>query len=174
LTASGAPIGVADPGMPTGLAFVDPSGGDPDVPASLELPLSGPGRALGWTDSGEVLTLLDIATADDCCGPEAYTLSSVPLDGSDPRTLMRISGLQNYGVGRFQLASAAVGDLQVASPARVDRGAWPLPQRLFLALLGGLVAWIIARIVRRIARALVRGRRREAGAAQEQPALTAP
>ena len=149
LEPSGAPIGVADPGKPTGLAFVDASGRDRELPAPVQLALSGPGRVLGWTDAGGVLVLLDVAGYDPCCGPEASTLSAVPLDGTEPRTLMRISDLQAHGVGRVQLASATVGDLRVVSPTDVDRGRWPLPWRGGLALLVGLVAWLVSRAVLR-------------------------
>lgn len=142
---SAAPAGATEPGTPRGLAFVDPSGQDRDVPAPLELPLAGPGRILGWTDSDEVMVLLHVAGYDPCCAAEAYTLSGVPLDGDEPRTVMRIRDLPSHGVGRFQLASAAVGDLRVVSPTDVDRGAWPLPLRGGLALLVGLVAWLAAR-----------------------------
>lgn len=143
LAPSGAPVGVPDTGMPSGVAFVDPSGQGGAVPAPLELALAGPGRALGWTDAGEVVMLLE------CCGSLGYTLSAVPLDGAEPRTLMRIADLQSYGVGRFQMASATVGDLGVVSPAEVDRGPWPLPWRVGLALLVGLVAWLVSRAVLR-------------------------
>ena len=152
--------GVDVPGIPTGLAFVDPTGGDGDVPEPLPLPVSSAGRVLGWSAPDEVLTLLDVPAGDDCCGPEASTLSAIPLNGTEPRTLMRMSGLQNYGVGRFQLASATVADLHVVNPARVDHGDWPLPERIFLALLGGFVAWVASRVLRRVGRALMAPRRR--------------
>lgn len=144
---AGAPAGVSDPGIPTGLSFVDPSGQDGDVPAAQELPLSGPGRVLGWTDSDEVVMLLGTTGDDD-------VLSSVPLDGGEPRELTRLAELQNYGIGRLQVASATVGDLQVVTPTDIDRGNWPLPLRGGLALLAGLVAWLVARfVVRRTTRA---------------------
>lgn len=165
--------GVDVPGIPTGLAFVDPTGGDGDVPAPLPLPVSSAGRVLGWSAPDEVLTLLDVPAEDDCCGAEAYTLSGVPLDGTEPRTLMRMSGLQSYGIGRFQLASATVDDVQVVSPARVDRGDWPLPERSFLALLAGFVAWVAARVLRRVVRAVTRMRREDTAVAQEQPVRSA-
>ncbi|PKH43589.1 hypothetical protein SAMN05192575_10452 [Nocardioides alpinus] len=155
LEPSGAPIGVPDTGMPSGVAFVDPSGEGGEVPAPLPLALAGPGRVLGWTDAGEVVMLLD------CCGSLGYALSTVPLDGAEPRTLMRITGLQSYGVGRFQMASATVGDLQVVDPTEIDRGPWPLPFRGGLALVVGLVAWSVSRWVLR------RWRRRAAGAADD-------
>lgn len=60
LEPSGAPVGVPDPGRPTGLSFVDPSGEGSEVPPRLDLPLAGPGRVLGWTGAGEVVTLLDV------------------------------------------------------------------------------------------------------------------
>lgn len=155
--ASGAPTGVTDPGIPTGLSFVDPTGQGTDVPSPLELTLPGPGRVLGWTGSDEVLVLLNGGDDGECCGPEAYTLSSVPLGGEPPRTLMTIPDLQSYGVGRFQLAAATVDDLQVVSPADLDRGPWPLPWRGSLAILLGLVAWVTARLA---VRRGVTGRRR--------------
>lgn len=142
----GAPADVPDTGRPMGLAFVDASGRAGDVPGAIELPLSGAGRVLGWTDAGGVVTLLDVVGEDDCCGPEAATLASIALDGTEPRTLMRISDLTSYGVGRFQMASATVGDLRVVSPDDVDRGALPLPWRVALALLLGLVAGLVSRV----------------------------
>ncbi|MCY7400861.1 MAG: hypothetical protein LH477_07890 [Nocardioides sp.] len=143
---SEAPSGVADPGIPTGLAFVDPAGRGVDVPGPLELPLSGAGRVLAWTGSNEVVILLDVVGKDDCCGPEAATLSAISLDGAEPRTLMRLSDLTSYGVGRFQMAASTASDLQVVSPSDVDRGPWPLPWRGALALLLGLLAWLVSRL----------------------------
>ena len=145
---SGAPAGVSDPGIPTGLSFVDASGQDGVVPDPVPLAPSGPGRVLGWTDADEVVMLLADPT-DDASGPDAAALSVVPLDGAEPRMLMRVLDLQDYGVGRFQLASATVGDLQVVRPTGIDRGDWPLPLRGGLALLVGLVAWLAARFVLR-------------------------
>lgn len=147
LESSGAPADVPDPGRPTGLSFVDPSGAGGEVPPPLDLPLAGPGRVLGWTGAGEVVTLLDVEGYDPCCGPEAYTLSSVPVDGTAPVTLTRVEDLQSHGVGRFQMASAAVDDLRVVAPAEVDRGPWPWPWRIGAAVLAGLTAWLAARLV---------------------------
>ena len=149
LETSGAPVGVPDPGMPSGLAFVDPSGQGNEVPAPLELLLAGPGRVLGWTATEDVVTLLAVESNDTCCGPTAYALSAVPLDGAEPSTLMEIDDLQGHGVGRFQMASATVGDLRAVAPTDVDRGPWPLPVRGGLALVVGLVAWLVARFVLR-------------------------
>ena len=149
LEPSGTPAGVTDPGTPTGLSFIDPSGRDADVPAPLELPLAEAGRVLGWTGSDEVLVLLHVEDYDACCGPDAYTLSNVPLDRTSPGTLMEMSDLHSYGVGRFQLASATVEDLQVVRPSEVDRGPWPLPLRGGLAILLGLLAWLVSRTVLR-------------------------
>lgn len=146
----GTPSDVPDSGMPTGLAFVDASGQETDVPEGLGLPLAEAGRVLGWTDGDEVLTLLDGTAADSLDGTEVYTLSGVPADGTEPRTLMRIGDLQSYGVGRFQVASALVGDPRIVSPTDVDRGPWPLPLRGALGLLVGLVAWLAARFVVRL------------------------
>lgn len=147
LEPSGAPVGVPDPGRPTGLSFVDPSGEGSEVPPRLDLPLAGPGRVLGWTGAGEVVTLLDVEGYNPCCGPEAYTLSRVPVDGASPTTLTTIPDLQGYGVGRFQMASAAVGDLRTVAPGDVDRGPWPWGWRIGAAVLAGLTAWLAARLV---------------------------
>ncbi len=152
LEPSGAPAGAPDPGMPTGLAFVDPSApsGGADVPDPMVLPLAEAGRVLGWTNAGEVVALLEVAGDDPCCA-EAYDLSRVPLDGAAPQPLMRISDLGSYGVGRFQMASATVGDLRVVTPGEVDRGPWPLWLRGGLALLVGLLAWLVSRwVLRRV------------------------
>ncbi len=149
---SGATPAMGDPGIPTGLAFVDATGDGRQVPEPLDLPVAGPGRVLGWGGTDEVQMLLDTQGGDTCCGSEAYTLSSVPLDGSPPRTLMRISDLQSYGIGRFQLAASMAGDLRVVTPAGVDRGPWPWPLRGALAVLVALLAWMAAGLGRRRAR----------------------
>lgn len=146
---SGAPPEVDDPGIPTGLAFIDATGGE--VPEPLTLPLSGPGRVLGWDGDDAVVVLLEVEESDACCGADVATLSSVPLDGSEPRTLMRMDGLTSYGVGRFQLAAEAADRLEVVSPDGIDRGPWPLPMRTALAVLAGLVAWLVTWLVFRLA-----------------------
>lgn len=156
LESSGAPVGVPDPGLPTGLSFVDPSGEGSEVPSRLDLPLAGPGRVLGWTGAGEVVTLLDVEGYDPCCGPEAYTLSRVPVDGASPTTLTRIRDLQGYGVGRFQMAASMTEDLAVVDAGDVDRGPWPWGWRIGVASLAGLAAWLAARLA-----ALVLRRRRQ-------------
>ncbi len=148
LEPSGAPAGAPDPGAPTGIAFVDPSGAAADVPEPMELPLAEAGRVLGWTDADELMALLEVAGDDPCCA-EAYDLSRVALDGGAPQPLMNISDLGSYGVGRFQMASATVGDLQVVTPGEVDRGPWPLWLRAGLALLVGLLTWLVSRRVLR-------------------------
>lgn len=150
LEPSGAPAGAPDPGMPTGIAFVDPAGpsGAANVPDPMELPLAEAGRVLGWTDAGEVVALLEVAGDDPCCA-EAYDLSRIPIDGAAPQALMRVSDLGSYGVGRFQMASATVGEIEVVTPGEVDRGPWPLWLRGGLALLVGLLAWLVSRRVLR-------------------------
>jgi hypothetical protein len=147
---SGAPPEVGDPGIPSGLSFVDVTGDGGDVPEPLELPLAGAGRVLGWSGPDEVVTLLDAGEGDPCCGSDTHTLSTVPLDGSQPRTLMRMSGLQSYGIGRFQLAGAAADHLQVVTPDSIDRGPWPMARRIILALLAGVAVWLVASICSRI------------------------
>ncbi|RYB91246.1 hypothetical protein EUA06_07895 [Nocardioides glacieisoli] len=140
------PPGADEPGVPSGLAFVDPTGDGGDVPEPLPLPLTGPGRVLGWDGTEAVLVLL--AVEDD----DAYTVSRVPLDGSEPTTLMRMDDMGSYGVGRFQLAAAAGDRLEVVDPDDVGRGPWPLLQRISAAVLAGLVMWLVAAAVVRIGR----------------------
>ncbi len=144
-----APPGVEAPGIPTGLAFVDATGGAGDVPDPLPLDLTGPGRVLGWSGQDEVLTVLAVEGTDTCCGYDQQTLSVVPLDGTEPRTLMRMSDLTSFGVGRFQLAASVAASLEVVTPDDVDRGPWPWPLRGVLAVAAGLLAWVLARAVLR-------------------------
>ena len=136
--ASKALPGVGDPGVPTGLAFVDPADEAAEVPDPLPLPLSAPGRVLGWNGDDEVVMMLSDQTTD------AATVAGVPLDGSEPRTLMRMEDLGSYGVGRFQMAADAGGRLTVVDPEGIDRGPWPWPQRIAAALVAGLLAWFVA------------------------------
>ena len=123
------------------ISFVDATGRGGRTPAPLDLPLSPPGQVLGWSGLDEILVLLTVPGADPCCGAEAYSLSSAPLDGSQPRTLTQITGLQSYGVSRFQLASATTAGLEVVTADDVDRGGLPLPLRGGWALLVGMIAW---------------------------------
>lgn len=148
-----APPGVDAPGIPTGLAFVDATGRGGDVPDPLRLDLTGPGRVLGWAGPDAVLTVVAVEGTDSCCGHDEQTLSVVPLDGAQPRTLMRMSDLTSFGVGRFQLASSLAATLDVVDPDAVDRGPWPWPLRGVLAVATGLLAWMLVRaVVRRRAR----------------------
>ncbi len=147
---STAPAGVDAPGTPVGLAFIDATGTGGEVPEPLTLPLAGPGRVLGWDGTDAVLVLLAAEGAD------ASTLSRVPVDGSDPTTLMRMDDLGSYGVGRFQMAADAADPSGVVSPDGIDRGPWPM--RIALAVLAGLVAWLVTWILLRLA---TRRRRRQ-------------
>ena len=122
------------------------------MPAPLDLPLAEAGRVLGWTGSGEVLALLVGEGSDSLDGVDAYALSIAPLDGSATTTLMQISGLQSYGVGRFQLAASAADRLEVVSPDDVDRGPWSLGLRIVLAAVAGLLTWLVAAVVARVVR----------------------
>lgn len=144
--ASTAAPGVDAPGTPNGLAFVDPADEGAEVPDPLPLPLAGPGRVLAWDGDDEVVMLL----ADQ--GADAATVSGVPLDGSEPRTLMRMEDLGSYGVGRFQLAADAGGRLEVVDPTGVDRGPWPVVLRVSAAVLAGLVGWLVTHLLLRAVR----------------------
>lgn len=141
---STAPAGVDAPGVPVGLSFLDATGEGGAVPAPLTLPLAGPGRVLGWDGSDAVLVLLAVE------GVDTYTLSRVPVDGSKPTTLMEMDDLGSYGVGRFQLASAAAPGLTVVDPTGVDRGPWPWPLRIGAALVAGVLAWVAVRVALRV------------------------
>lgn len=138
---------------PSGFSFADATGRGVDVPEPVELALNPQGQVLGWSGPDEVLTLLDGPGADRMEGPDAYILAAASLDGAQPKTLMIIEGLQNYGVNRFQLASATVDGLAVVTHADIDRGPWPLPLRAGQALLLGLVAWVVTWTVIRRKRA---------------------
>jgi hypothetical protein len=149
---SSAPPGVSALGRATGLVFVNPARRGRDGSAQLELALAPQGEVLGWNGSDEVLTLLAAVGQDPCCRPDAYELSAIPLDGGPPRTLMRITGLQSFGVSRFQLASAILDDLRVVAPVAVDRGESPLWLRGGMSMLVGLLALGTTRAALRRAR----------------------
>jgi hypothetical protein len=161
-----APAGLDAPGTPIGLAFVDPSGQGRGVPDPVRLPLTGPGRVLGWAGSGEVLAVLAVD------GTDAQVLSGVPLDGARPRALMRMSDLGSYGIGRFQLASNAADTLEVVTPADVDRGPWPLPVRGLAALVVGLAAWLGVRLLVQLSARRATGRTVTAAGPTTPHALT--
>jgi hypothetical protein len=162
--------GIRTPTAPTGLEFVDPTGRDGPVPEPLKLPLTPDGRVLGWSSTYQVLALTVPPGQDDGFhgGPDTYELSSVPLDGTEPRALMQISGLQSFGVNRFQLADATVDELQVVTPTAVDRGPLPLPARGTAAVATGLFVW---RVTRRAERRI---QRRAAAGGDRQPAAQMP
>lgn len=139
--------GIRTPTAPTGLAFVDPTGRGGDVPAARELPLAPDGRVLGWTSPDELLVLTVADPAEDGRGegPDAYELSAVSVSGDEPTTLMRVAGLRDFGVSRFQLADAAVDELDLVTPADVDRGPLPMPLRGGAAAFTGLLVWGLTR-----------------------------
>jgi dipeptidyl aminopeptidase/acylaminoacyl peptidase len=150
----GAVPGIRTPTAPTGLAFVDTTGRGGDVPAPLELPLAPDGRVLGWRSPDQALVLTVVQPVDDGRGegPDAYELSVVSLGHDESTALMRIPELQDFGVSRFQLADANVDELEVVTPADVDRGPLPLPVRGGAAALTGLVVWgLTRRVERRVA-----------------------
>lgn len=161
--------GIRSPTTPTGLEFVDPTGRGKPVPKPLALPLTPDGRVLGWRSPDEALALTVPPGQDDGFngGPDTYELSAIPLDGTEPRALMRISELQSFGVSRFQLADATVDELQVVAPTAVDRGPLPLPVRGTAAILTGLFVWGVTRRAERRVQ-----RRADAGEDSEPAAQT--
>ena len=112
--------------IPDEVFFVDATGQNGRVPDPLGRAVAtGEDRILGWTATDRVLVL---AGTDN---PDPYWLTEVPLDGSPPRRLSAIPTADaNYGVGRFQLATALLPGLQVRRAADADRGRWPVVARI--------------------------------------------
>ncbi len=136
-------------GASTAWSFVDATGRDEAVPGPLSPGFASGGAVLGWTDTGEMLVLLEPPGSDPMNGPDVHELSAVPVAGGEPRKIMEIHGVQNYGVARFQLASATTGDLRVIAPTDIDRGPLPMVTRIALSVLVGLAVWLVTGLVRR-------------------------
>lgn len=138
-------------------AFVDATGRQRLVPDPLVGPL-GFGPVLGWSGPREVL-VLDDTVASDADSQSAYWLTSVPLDGSEPRRLSRVPGAGNFGVGSFQLAAGLVPDLAITQMgSQVDRGPvsllFAVTASVILAVLGGGLTRVLGSLRwRRTARA---------------------
>jgi len=130
------------------ISFVDATGQGRRVPDPLQVDVLGGNRVLGWTASNEVAVLTETKLSDVDPDPGTYWVTAVPLDGGDPRRLSAIPGSSNYGVGRFQLASALLPDLDVrAASGTIDRGPWPLPLRAAVVLLTGIAIAAMAKEV---------------------------
>jgi hypothetical protein len=128
------------------ISFVDATGQGRRVPDPLQVDVLGSNRVLGWTAPNEVAVLTETKLSDADPDPGTYWVTAVPLDGGDPRRLSAIPGGSNYGVGRFQLASALLPDIRVRAASDVDRGRWPVPLRVAVALLTGMAVAAVASV----------------------------
>ena len=125
-----------------GIAFVDATGAGEPTPTPLAERVVGPGRVLGWPAADRVAVLVPDAGGNPY-DPDQHWVTEVPLDGSASRRLSAVPTSDgSYGVGRLQLATGLLGDLEVRKAGAVDRGRWPLWARLGTALsLGVTAAW---------------------------------
>lgn len=117
------------------LAFVDVTGGEP--PDRLLPGLGLDDRVLGWTADREVV--VPAASLPEDGGSGDLRVLRVDLDGGTPEPLTTLPSYGNFGVGRFQLASALLPDLLVRDPGDPDRGVWPLWAS---AVAAALLAWL--------------------------------
>jgi hypothetical protein len=114
--------------------FVDATGRGARVPEPLARGVVGPGLVLGWTAADRVVALVP-DPVDDVGDPDQHRVVEVPLDGAEPRELSALpTGDGNYGVGRFQLATGLLPDLEVREAGDPDRGRWPVWLRIGTAL----------------------------------------
>ncbi len=153
--------GCSDPGGASGagIAFVDATGAGRATPVPLDRRVAGPGRVLGWTATDRVAVLVPDAVGGEVYDPDRHWVTEVPLDGSAPRRLSAVpTGDGGYGVGRLQLATGLLTDLEVREAGAVDRGRWPLWLRLAAAVaLGATAAGATAVALRRPRRRLAEG-----------------
>ena len=121
------------------IGFLDVAESRPSTPFHLAVDQS----VVGWVGEREVV-LLD--TSDD----NMTRLVAHPLEGGESRELTRVEGTSNYGVTRFQLASALLANIEVRVTGEPDRGPLPAPFRIAAAVLVGLAVTILAaRMTRR-------------------------
>jgi hypothetical protein len=133
-------------GGATEISFVDATGQGRRVPDPLQVDVLGSNRVLGWTAPNEVAVLAGNSLTNGGLDPGTYWVTAVPLNGGNPLRLSAIPGGSNYGVGRFQLASALLPDLGVRAASDIDRGRWPVPLRVAVALLTGMAVAAVASV----------------------------
>jgi hypothetical protein len=132
--------GSATPGG-GGITFVDATGADGPTPAPLADRIVGPGRVLGWPAADRVAVLVPDTVGADVYDPDQHWVTVVPLDGSAPRRLSAVPTSDGrYGVGRFQLATGLLDDLEAREAGAVDRGRWPVGARVAAAVALGVTA----------------------------------
>jgi len=123
----------------SGMSFIDPTGSG----APLTLDRSAPDGILGWTGSREV-AVLERPDADHA------SITAYGLDGIASRQLTAIGDVGSYGIGRLQLASGLLADLQVRPAGPADDGPLPPAFRIGFAVVVGLaVAALTALVTRR-------------------------
>lgn len=127
----------------SGIWVVDVAAAPATEPARLSLPQPTSHTMLGWTANREVALL-------DYTRPDQSRVIAHSLARGESRELTLIDGMESYGVGRLQLATALIADLAVRESDDPDRGPLPPVIRALLALLAGLVTIVVAsRIARR-------------------------
>jgi hypothetical protein len=128
------------------ISFVDATGQGRRVPDTLRLDVLDSYGVLAWMAPDEIVVRSGNSLTDAGFDPETYWVTAVPLDGGDPRRLSAIPGGPNYGVGRFQLASGLLPDVEVRAASDVDRGPWPLLLRVAIVLLTGIAIAAMAKV----------------------------
>jgi hypothetical protein len=127
------------------ISFVDATGQGRRVPDALRVDVLDSYGVLAWTGPGEIAVRAGNTLTDAGFNPDTYWVTAVPLDGGDPRRLSAIPGGPNYGVWRFQLASALLSDVEVRAASDIDRGPWPLTLRVLVVLLTGVAVAAMAK-----------------------------
>jgi hypothetical protein len=133
------------------ISFVDATGQGRRVPDPLHVDILAndvnalnSNGVLGWTAPDEIVVRAGYSHTD--AGLYPGWVRMIPLDGGESRKLSAIPESSNFGVGRFQLASALLPDLEVRAASDIDRGRWPLPVRIAVVLLTTIAAAAMARL----------------------------
>lgn len=135
---------------PDVVGFVPAGTDDQQVPAPVGTTRQG--RVLGWTSTREVVVLA-AAEGPDHAGPDELWLAAVSVDDGTAHRLSTVTTDNgDYGVGRFQLATALLPDLEVRAAGDPDRGPWPTWVRVGLALLAAAAAGLATRALLRVGR----------------------
>jgi hypothetical protein len=123
---------------PSEISFVHPDGHG--TPLTLDRPT--PDGILGWTGAREV-AVLERPDADHA------SITAYDLDGIASRKLTAVGNLGSYGIGRLQLASGLLTDLQVRPAGPTDDGPLPPAFRIGFALVVGLAVAALTALVGR-------------------------
>ena len=138
--------------VPDAITFVAADASPAPVPPPLPRATVGDGRVLGWTSAREAV-VLTAQPESEGSDPDAYWVTKVSLeDGAIERLSALPTSDGNYGVGRFQLATALLPDLGIRAAGEPDRGPWPTGLRVSTALLLAVAAAGLTSLVRRTRR----------------------